>query len=458
MNNILKQGLCLIFAISLILLPLVLGASCNQCGVGEDYLLKEYYVSIEPWNGLFDDSGIPMVDYGGEIGYMYDPATISQHALANFELYLETCDNEYREKFLDQADWLLENLVLCEARDFYVLEYDFDYGQFDMEAPWISAVAQSQGISTLLRAYEVTGEEKYLEAAEAAPGAFEKTINEGGVSYIDRDGFSWYEEYPASKPPHVLNGFIYALFGLYDLYKSTGSEKALGLFNDGVETLEANLHEYDTGSWSAYYLPGENDPGIFNFRLKTQGAHPQYSHPIDEISLLEALGGEEKILVILDVGHEDDTTDIFYSNSSLSYDPLYSDWSRSYVLDGRTARNYEDYGAMYPQAPFKLRFTVNPSAKYYMDICYKDISTEVLYVDVYVVGNVNYTRLGEMQAGNSGEWRTGRIEVPISVLAQGHGATGKEHRLHIEQLEALHMLTGKDVFSEYALKFDGYLP
>ena len=461
MNNKLKLVVCLMSSLSLMLLPVVFGASCSQCRVGWDFSLKEYYISIEPWDGLLNDSGIPLFDYGDEIGTEYNSAIISQYALANFDLYLETCDSEYRDIFLNQADWLLENLVIGMGGDFYVWEYSFDYAPSDvdvyMEAPWVSAVAQGQGISVLLRAYDLTREEEYLEAAEAVMEAFEKTIDEGGVLYTDGEGFSWYEEYPSSQPSHVLNGFIYALFGLYDMYLATGSEKALGLFNDGVETIKANLQEYDTGSWSLYYLSGERDSITFIFRFKTASRHPQYRHPIDEISLVESLNGAERVLVFLDVGHKDDTTNLSSNNSNLFYDPMWRDWSRSYILDGRTVRNYENYQARVPQASFELRFVVNPEAEYYLTVAYKDISTEPVYVEIYIAGERNFLRLGELEADNSKEWQTSRIEIPQSPLSRGHEAMAKFHQLLIEQLEALHSITGESIFSEYELKFGDYL-
>lgn len=93
--------------------------------------------------------------------------------------------------------------------------------------------------------------------------------------------YVWYEEYPTVPSIFVLNGFIYSLFGLYDLgqvcatlphqepgngerqnpnQENGGKEKgdacrrANALFEEGVRSLEALLALYDSGSGSFYDL------------------------------------------------------------------------------------------------------------------------------------------------------------------------------------------------------------
>jgi len=74
------------------------------------------------------------------------------------------------------------------------------------------------------------------------------------VRYVDDEGNIWLEEYAILPPPHILNGFIFALLGVYDFYRVTKSEKSLNLFNEGIKTLEKNLNLYDSGYWSLYNL------------------------------------------------------------------------------------------------------------------------------------------------------------------------------------------------------------
>ena len=69
------------------------------------------------------------------------------------------------------------------------------------------------------------------------------------------DGRITYEEYPAQPAPHVLNGMIFALFGLWDLVRALPDDaRAAAIFERGVATVEALLPLYDTGWWSLYDL------------------------------------------------------------------------------------------------------------------------------------------------------------------------------------------------------------
>lgn len=66
-----------------------------------------------------------------------------------------------------------------------------------------------------------------------------------------------YEEYPTSPPSFVLNGFIYALLGLYDLKTlapRNEAKEATLLFNEGMLSLKNMLLLYDMGSGTSYDL------------------------------------------------------------------------------------------------------------------------------------------------------------------------------------------------------------
>ena len=55
-------------------------------------------------------------------------------------------------------------------------------------------------------------------------------INEKGTQYKDEHGNIWLEEYPTIPTSHVLNGFIYAIFGIYDLYRVTKGKNVFNVF------------------------------------------------------------------------------------------------------------------------------------------------------------------------------------------------------------------------------------
>jgi hypothetical protein len=60
----------------------------------------------------------------------------------------------------------------------------------------------------------------------------------------------------------VLNGGIYAVWGLYDVWRGLDDADAGQLFNEMVDTLAANIHRWDLGYWSRYDL--YRHPGFIN--------------------------------------------------------------------------------------------------------------------------------------------------------------------------------------------------
>jgi len=428
---------------------------------GFKYYTSEYYTSIAQDNYSKlprDKEGIIVVDYKGE-GFQYNPVSISQFALGNYEAWKEKKDPQSYREFIKHANWLRDNIKIKNS--FGVWEYKFDWEPYGLKKPWVSAMAQGQGISVLLRAYKETEEQEYLRVAEMVLKSFQVPVKEGGVSYTDKEGFTWYEEYPSNPPSHVLNGFIFSLFGLYDFYKVTGSNEALELFNKGVETLENHLYLYDTGWWSTYdlwkYNIGERD---YTFGFITDNIHPKDSHPIDKIDFIEIFNGSERLLNSLDVGAPDDITEISINRSHLYYLPGKEDWGKSYILDGRTVRNYGDYDGIWHQAPFDFKVTLKDSPKYYIAITYKDISIEPIYLKVlqkkenYFIGK--YFRIGRLKGGNTGVWKIDKIEIPYRLLTSKL-AGENYHSLHIKQLYSLYNITGRKRFLDFAKKFNSYL-
>lgn len=79
-------------------------------------------------------------------------------------------------------------------------------------------MGQGQAISLLSRAfYHSGGNELYLNAAGAALKPFKVFSKNGGV-LSEFMNIPWYEEYPTIPSIFILNGFMYSLIGLYDLF------------------------------------------------------------------------------------------------------------------------------------------------------------------------------------------------------------------------------------------------
>ena len=229
----------------------------NPKELGEYYML---FAEKADYKGHYDASGVPQLDYHGRIGLQYNPIAIAQYGLGNYNLWRRTSDEDRKKKFFLIADWLVSHLE-PNAKGVSVWNHHFDWEYRDtLKAPWYSGLAQGQGISVLLRAHKESGETRYLNAARAAFVSFQRPIAEGGVAFTDESGDLWFEEYIVSPPTHILNGFIWALWGIYDYALATKDSSAGELFARGVRTLLHNLGRYDVGFWSLYEQSGTRLP------------------------------------------------------------------------------------------------------------------------------------------------------------------------------------------------------
>jgi len=217
--------------------------------LGEYYML---FAEKADYHGAYDSAGVPQLDYHGHIGLQYNPIAIAQYGLGNYNLWRRSNDPARKQKFLRVADWLCAHLE-PNAHGVRVWNHHFDWEYRDtLRAPWYSALAQGQGISLLLRAHKENSDARYLDAARQAFISFDRPIAEGGVAFTDQTGDLWFEEYLVSPPTHILNGFIWAMWGVHDYALATRDPQAHDLFDRGVRTLLHNLARYDLGFWSLY--------------------------------------------------------------------------------------------------------------------------------------------------------------------------------------------------------------
>ena len=170
----------------------------------------------------FDENGIPFnstyIDVA-EQRMIYFPISIGQLGIAIYHTYLKTSLKSDLERFLKFADWFLENADVSTDLGVRWLT-DVELPAYRNPGPWQSAFSQSRGISILLRAFQATGNNKYVEYAEAALNSFTMPPDVGGVTSATKWG-PFFEEYTADFPTLVLNGHIFSWFGLLDFHWRT---------------------------------------------------------------------------------------------------------------------------------------------------------------------------------------------------------------------------------------------
>lgn len=214
--------------------------------------LGEYYFLFEEdpakLNRLitgFDENGIPVnspyIDVKNAENHYY-PISIGQYGLAVFNTFILTNSDEKKAHFIRIADWFMDNKTTDAELGTYWFT-DIPKPEYKIKEPWKSAFTQSRGISVLLRAWQQTGNEEYLETAKSALIPFTFDIKAAGVSAFTKFG-KFYEEYVASEPTMVLDGHIFSLLGLYDFYRAVkpdiderGNKLAKELFDEGLNSL-----------------------------------------------------------------------------------------------------------------------------------------------------------------------------------------------------------------------------
>lgn len=225
--------------------------------------LGRYYIDLSPalplieseYHGPLDNSGVPM-NKCGSAGNLYVATTIAQYAIALHDKMLVDVSRakEIEPKFAKQIEAIIRGVEPAGERAGLFLNCYVHEKYPELEGCWASGLTQGNAISALLRGYQFYKDERMLKVATQAFDALDLPIESGGVRVVDRCGHTWFEEYPTNPPLLVLNGFIFALWGVIDYARATGSAQAWEWWKEGVETLRAHIPEFDRGFWSLYDL------------------------------------------------------------------------------------------------------------------------------------------------------------------------------------------------------------
>lgn len=215
-----------------------------------------YFVEWDPGSGTYgEDFDCAQRDQGGVLlsgpRGDYHPIRIAQFALHRFGVWRSSKDRAARADFLAQAVWLRDHQQLREMPGLY--RFDFPWSKYGAPPGWSSAMAQGEAISVLLRAHSIEPAGGFAEGAMRAALPFRTDISSGGVVWQSGDDL-FFEEIANEHAPHVLNGCIFALFGVWELWMQSGEPWLQSLAHRCVGTLRRWLPRFDTGWWTLYSL------------------------------------------------------------------------------------------------------------------------------------------------------------------------------------------------------------
>ncbi len=215
----------------------VAGDSADNSGKKTDWSDIEY---------ARDKNNITMVDYknlfGLQIGKVYNP------------------------NFVDDADWFLKNYE--DHGNYYLVPYNYDWFFYShIPAPWYGCEAQSKAMLVTAKEYNETGDRRYLEFSKKVLNGFNSTT-------MNHDGWLL-GVVGKNHNVAILNSQLFCVANLMTYYEYTGDEKALTLFQSGVDVLEKNIGNL-TADCGTYY-------SLFKDRFVPHHEHPEYMEMLDRL-------------------------------------------------------------------------------------------------------------------------------------------------------------------------------
>jgi len=208
---------------------------------------------------------------------VFQPVTVAHRGYDMIDLYRQTG----QEKFLLEAERLLQLIIdhaVLDNQNREWIPYNFDFPLHQdknntIHATWHSAMAQGLVLSLSSRLYEETKDLKYLKESQKVFAALDQIFkvkdlkkDSQFVTFIDDKNYLWLEEYAGDVAPmKVINGHIFAIFGLADYWKVSASSEAADLIDGGATTIDHYFNSFRNPGGVAWYgLRVQNNPNALS--------------------------------------------------------------------------------------------------------------------------------------------------------------------------------------------------
>ena len=234
----------------------------QQPGQNPDFVLGHYPLDLSRrlQSGhfrYFDPIGLPRRrSRSGNLIYNY--TTLCAFGLAHWSRFIEDPGRslESRSMVLAVADYICNTASM--EHDGMTLRADVPKRG---HVGRTSAMYHGEAMSLLTRAHLANPKPEYLSTARKLVDVFLEPVEAGGVVGRLRTS-EWFEEDTNQPVRHILNGMVYALWGLRDLSSLDSTTHARTLFESGVQSVAASLPLFDAGWWSWYDSPENGRPYI----------------------------------------------------------------------------------------------------------------------------------------------------------------------------------------------------
>lgn len=228
----------------------------------QDYKPFGDYLNYGVWRKFTNDgevvispSGLPQVRDGDKL--YWNTVTLSHFGLTMYGRVLAG-DESARQPFFAAVEKMLELQAPTGGFPYPSRQHR----QTTLPDGWVSAMAQGNALSVFARALRLKNDERYRRAGDLAFANLMTPVEQGGartsLATLDPSlaRYIFFPEYPAQPIDYTLNGYMYALLGVYD-WSSTESAsraRAAEAFGQGMRTLEKLLPLHDVQGYSTYDL------------------------------------------------------------------------------------------------------------------------------------------------------------------------------------------------------------
>lgn len=254
--------------------------------------LPDYQNYVIPLNAPkthpVDAQGVALWLHNGHM--LYHPLVIARYAISILHSYrIVHQDPAYLDRAEANANYLIVTAVRRDGALYF--PYRFNYGLFGnprdlMHAPWYSAMNEGAALTLFLRLYALTGEQRWRTAADSTFATFvQRRSNRRPwvvfTAHPNHRRYLWLEEYPKNPPTQPLNGHMYALFGVWEYARATGSAAAANVFDGAATTIRHQVDRFRVRGGISYY----------SLRVHAQYASYHCIH-IGQLKLLTRMTGD----------------------------------------------------------------------------------------------------------------------------------------------------------------------
>ncbi|WP_350352667.1 D-glucuronyl C5-epimerase family protein [Microbacterium sp. A8/3-1] len=234
-----------------------------------------------------DDSGLALYREQATGKVLPHPIVNAQYAMAALLRWEETGDDIWLTRAIRNAQELVDTHVERDGAWWFQYDWDWTYLDRTLTAPWWSGMAQGEALTVFSRLAAIQPENpQWRQAADRTVESFFQRgegNTEPWATVVD-NGYLWFEEYAGDQPPLlVMNGHVFAIFGLYEYWLLSGDQRVATYIDGGATAILTAMPLIRGGEGAVSYYCTQRD---YCRRVEWQNAT---YHPI-HIQQLHALG------------------------------------------------------------------------------------------------------------------------------------------------------------------------